>query len=107
MTEALAFDDRQPRPAGPWQELGPAPGHRPWSGLGTPFVSSIYWSAATGAHVVTAEIREAWLASGGPAGPLGYPITDEAPDAGGRRFVQFQHGRISWSVGAGATIEAR
>jgi len=85
----------------------PAPGHRPWSGLGTPFVSSIYWSAATGAHVVTAEIREAWLASGGPAGPLGYPITDEAPDAGGSRFVQFQHGRISWSVGAGATIEAR
>src|SRR6185312_15216363 len=29
MTEALAFDDRQPRPAGPWQELGRAPGHRP------------------------------------------------------------------------------
>ena len=29
MTEALAFDDREPRPAGPWQALGPAPGHRP------------------------------------------------------------------------------
>ena len=29
MTEALAFADREPRPAGPWQELAPAPGHRP------------------------------------------------------------------------------
>ena len=83
----------------------PAPGHRPWSGLGTPFVSSIYWSVATGAHVLTAEIRDAWLANGGPAGPLGYPITDEAPEAGGRRFVEFQHGRIWWSTGAGARVD--
>jgi hypothetical protein len=82
----------------------PAPGHKPWSGLGTPFVSSIYWSAATGAHVVTAEIRDAWLASGGPAGPLGYPVTDEAPDDG-RRVVQFQRGRIAWSADSGAKIE--
>jgi LGFP repeat len=82
----------------------PAPGHRPWSGIGTPFASSIYWSPATGAHVVTAEIRDAWLASGGPAGPLGYPISDEAPDAAGQRFVELEHGRISWSAGGGAQV---
>jgi hypothetical protein len=84
----------------------PAPGHRPWSGLGTPFVASIYWSPASGAHVVTAEIRDAWLAAGGPTGSLGYPVTDEAPDAAGRRSVEFQHGQISWSADTGAKIEA-
>ncbi|HVV17325.1 MAG TPA: hypothetical protein VHH90_08990 [Polyangia bacterium] len=82
----------------------PAPGHRPWSGLGTPFASSIYWSAATGAHIVTAEIRAAWLAAGGPAGPLGYPVTDEAPASDGGRAVELQNGRISWTVESGARI---
>jgi hypothetical protein len=82
----------------------PAPGHRPWSGLGTPFASSIYWSAGTGAHIVTAEIRDAWLATGGPTGPLGYPTTDEAPDPAGGRAVQFQNGRIVWTVETGARV---
>jgi hypothetical protein len=83
----------------------PAPGHRPWSGLGTPFDSSIYWSPSTGAHVVTAEIREAWLAGGGPSGPLGYPVTDEAPDGRGGRAASFQHGRISWTAAGGAAVD--
>ncbi len=82
----------------------PAPGHRPWSGLGTPFASSIYWSAATGAHIVTAEIRDAWLATGGPAGPLGYPTSDEAPAAGEGRAAAFQHGRIEWTAATGARV---
>ena len=82
----------------------PAPGHRPWSGLGTPFASSIYWSAATGAHIVTAEIRDAWLATGGPAGPLGYPTADEAPTADGGRAAHFQGGRIEWTVQTGARV---
>ncbi len=85
----------------------PAPGQRPWSGIGTPFVSSIYWSAGTGAHVITGEIREVWLATGGPAGPLGYPTTDERPDASGHRVAEFQHGRIAWTVDAGASVERR
>ena len=76
----------------------PAPGHRPWSGLGTPFASSIYWSAATGAHILTAEIRDAWLATGGPTGPLGYPTGDEAPAGDGGRAAQFQSGRIEWTA---------
>ena len=83
----------------------PAPGHRPWSGLGTPFASSIYWSPATGAHILTAEIRQAWLDAGGPDGALGYPITDEAPAAGGGRIVQFQRGRITWTVEGGPSVE--
>src|SRR5262249_59642336 len=44
----------------------PVPGRHPWLGLGTPFESSIYWSPNTGAHIVTGDIREAWLAQGGP-----------------------------------------
>ncbi len=82
----------------------PAPGHRPWSGLGTPFESSIYWSLATGAHVVTGEIRDAWLAGGGPGGPLGYPVADEAAVPGGGRVSRFQHGEIAWSSQAGAAV---
>ncbi len=83
----------------------PAPGHRPWSGLGTPFASSIYWSPASGAHIVTAGIRQAWLDAGGPDGALGYPISDEAPDPGGGRAATFEHGRISWTVERGALIQ--
>ncbi|MFL5305679.1 MAG: LGFP repeat-containing protein [Polyangia bacterium] len=82
----------------------PAPGHRPWSGLGTPFASSIYWSAATGAHILTAEIRDAWLATGGPTGPLGYPTSDEAPAHDGGRAAEFQSGRIVWTAQTGARI---
>ncbi len=85
----------------------PAPGHRPWSGLGTPFVSSIYWSAATGAHIVTAGIRQAWLDAGGTTGVLGYPTTDESPLDSGGRTVEFQRGRISWTLAGGATVDRR
>ena len=48
---------------------------------------------------------QAWLATGGPAGPLGYPTSEETPDASGRRAIEFQHGRIAWTVDAGASIE--
>jgi uncharacterized protein with LGFP repeats len=74
--------------------------------LGTPFASSIYWSPATGARIVTGEIRDAWLARGGTAGPLGYPIADEEPGPGGGRVCRFTGGTISWSVEGGAAIHA-
>jgi hypothetical protein len=86
--------------------LAPVPGRHPWLGLGTPFGSSIYWSRATGAHIVTGEIRDAWLGSGGTAGPLGYPIADEEPAPGGGRLCRFAGGTITWSVETGAAIHA-
>ena len=83
----------------------PAPEH-PWLGLGTPFSASIYWSRPTGAHIVTGEIRDSWLARGGPTGPLGYPVADEEPAPGGGRVCRFTGGTITWTVGAGATVQA-
>ena len=82
----------------------PVPGRHPWLGLGTPFEASIYWSTAAGAHIVTGEIREAWLARGGTTGPLGYPIADEEPDPGGGRIGRFAGGEIAWSVQSGAAV---
>jgi hypothetical protein len=84
----------------------PVPGRHPWVGLGTPFGSSIYWSRTTGAHIVTGEIRDAWLDHGGTAGPLGYPIADEEPGPGGGRHCRFSGGTITWSVEVGAAIQA-
>jgi hypothetical protein len=85
----------------------PVPGRHPWMGLGTPFDASIYWSGATGAHIVTGEIRDAWLAGGGPAGPLGYPVADEESAPGGGRVCRFTGGEIGWSVASGAAVRAR
>src|SRR5205823_9119454 len=85
----------------------PVPGRHPWLGLGTPFESSIYWSPASGAHIVTGEIRDLWLARGGPGGSLGYPIADEEPAPGGGRRCRFAGGTITWSVEAGAASDAQ
>ena len=83
----------------------PAPGKRLWSGPGTFFSSSIYWSARTGAHIVTGEIRAAWLARGGPSGQLGYPTADEQPATGAAgRVCRFERGEIGWSVADGAIV---
>ncbi|MGY2084925.1 N-acetylmuramoyl-L-alanine amidase [Blastococcus sp. SYSU DS0539] len=64
---------------------------------------SIYWTAATGAHVVRGAVGAAWLASGGPGGPLGYPLAGErdTPAAGGRTQA-FQQGAVYWSMATGA-----
>lgn len=57
---------------------------------------SVYWSPATGAHEVRGAIRDAWLALGAEASPLGLPVTDEY-DAGGVRRSDFERGSISWT----------
>jgi len=38
---------------------------------------TIYSTQRFGAHVLTGEILNTYLANGGPAGPLGFPISDE------------------------------
>ncbi|KAB1504533.1 hypothetical protein F7230_01835 [Corynebacterium sp. 320] len=53
----------------------------------------IYWSAATGAHIVTKDIFDVWAATGWEAGRLGYPISDKYEVNGSVR-QDFQRGAI-------------
>ena len=59
---------------------------------------AIYWSPTTGAHAIWGRIRDAWERSGGPAGPVGYPTSDEQIVSGGWE-QRFQYGTITWTDG--------
>lgn len=54
----------------------------------------IYWSPRTGAHVLSGDIRLAWLSHGGADGPLGYPTSDQHTVPGGWQ-AEFEHGTIT------------
>lgn len=60
---------------------------------------SIYFSGATGAHEVHGMILDAYRKLGGPAGELGFPITDERGAQNGIRYSAFQNGVIVWRAG--------
>ena len=66
---------------------------------------SIYWSPATGAHVVFGAIRDAWAGQGSENGRLGYPISGETFSGGAYRQT-FQGGTITFASG-GARITYR
>ncbi|MGX5359347.1 S8 family serine peptidase [Kocuria sp. KH4] len=57
----------------------------------------IVWTAATGAHPLQGSIAGRHTQSGGTAGVLGYPTTDEASTGTGGAYQVFQKGRIYWS----------
>ncbi|WP_236796624.1 choice-of-anchor D domain-containing protein [Amycolatopsis sp. GM8] len=67
---------------------------------------TIYWSAATGPHVVMGAILTEYKAVGGPASSLGYPVTDEqgTPDGVGRynHFTGGGGASIYWTPNTGA-----
>ncbi|MGW4127733.1 PQQ-dependent sugar dehydrogenase [Amycolatopsis japonica] len=65
--------------------------------------SSIYWTAATGAHYIKGEIRNKWRALGWER-YFGYPTTDESgtPDGVGRYNHFSQAGSIYWTPSTGA-----
>ena len=69
---------------------------------------NIYWSGATGAHEVHGAILSRYLKLGGPAGFLGFPISDETDilksnnQPSGAKFSRFQGGTIYWSSASGA-----
>jgi uncharacterized protein with LGFP repeats len=67
---------------------------------------TIYWSPATGAHVVYGAIGALYQNMGGPTSYLGLPTSDEEPaPAGGRpdyRVSYFQNGKIWWTPEDGA-----
>jgi len=68
-----------------------------------PASADTFSSPATGTHQVIGAILGDYRAWGGPAGPLGYPLTDELPTPNGRgRFNHFQNGGIYWTPSTGA-----
>jgi lysophospholipase L1-like esterase len=85
----------------------PTSDEQPTAGAGGRFNTfqraNLYWSPASGAFEVHGAILAHYLALGGPAGMLGFPMTDEQPTAGaGGRFNSFRGGVIDWSPGTGA-----
>ncbi|MEU7169098.1 hypothetical protein AB0A70_31350 [Streptomyces morookaense] len=60
------------------------------------------WSQQTGAHVVHGEIYKAFDKSGHEAA-LGYPVTDEVDEAGGKA-QKFQKSTIHWNPAKGTWI---
>lgn len=54
---------------------------------------TVYWSAETGARIVRGQILETYVDHGGPAGPLGWPVTDETTEDE-LTYSEFQNGRI-------------
>ncbi|MEU7999606.1 hypothetical protein AB0B66_00310 [Catellatospora sp. NPDC049111] len=64
---------------------------------------TVYWHEQTGARWVSGAILDRYHAVGGPAGLLGYPLSDESPTFGDiGRFTAFQHGSIYFSPQSGA-----
>ena len=59
---------------------------------------TIYWSEATGAHVVHGVIGDKWGEAGHEAGKLGYPTSDETAEGGAIKQT-FQHGTITFADG--------
>lgn len=63
----------------------------------------IYWSAATGAHIVFGAIRDKYNALGGPGGGLGLP-TGDLTFVGSGIMTHFQNGDIYYSTATGAHV---
>ncbi len=66
---------------------------------------AVYWSPATGAHIVFGAIAATWGRYGWEAGFLGYPTTGEIVLArNGGRYQAFQGGTVYWSPTTGAHV---
>ncbi len=63
---------------------------------------TIYWSEASGAHVVHGVIGDKWGQAGHETGKLGYPTSDESAEGGAIKQT-FQHGTITFRDGV-ATV---
>jgi hypothetical protein len=65
------------------------------TGCGQHFLGgSIYWSAGTGAHLLTGPVRTRWIAAGGPKSALGYPVAEQISVRDGLT-QRFQHGLLT------------
>ncbi|GHE10636.1 N-acetylmuramoyl-L-alanine amidase [Klenkia taihuensis] len=64
---------------------------------------SIFWSPSTGGHPVQGDLLAAYVRQGGPAGALGFPVSDPQARSGGL-LSTFQRGSIAWSPRTGARV---
>jgi uncharacterized protein with LGFP repeats len=65
---------------------------------------AIYWSQATGAHVVRGNILAKWRQWGAESGALGYPTGDDAAAPNGGYLTTFRGGTVYWSPATGAKV---
>jgi uncharacterized protein with LGFP repeats len=66
---------------------------------------TVYWSPATGAHLVAAPVAARWAAQGWEAGPMGYPVSDTTCGlADGGCYQLFQVGSIYSTASTGAHV---
>jgi uncharacterized protein with LGFP repeats len=65
---------------------------------------AIYWSEATGAHVVRGDILAKWRQWGAESGKLGYPTGDDTAAANGGYLTTFRGGTIYWSPNTRAKV---
>ena len=97
---------------GPTGALGPRDGdvYPVGEGFGQNFAGGkIFFTPATGAHVMTGAILEKYLSLGGPAdSDLGFPTIDEgagrAPDSRNTTFSAADNPVIFWTPGTGARV---
>jgi uncharacterized protein with LGFP repeats len=64
---------------------------------------SIYSSKSTGAHILSGDVLDSWVARSAERSALGYPTTDTfcgLPSGG--CFAHFQNGSLYWTSGTGA-----
>ena len=89
---------------GPGYPTGDAVCTLPNSGCRQQFQTGpMYWSRTTAAFEVNGPILGRYLALGGPAGSLGYPVNGSPCGLAGVGCMQdFQHGSIYWSATTGA-----
>ncbi len=69
-----------------------------WQDFDTPYGLRIFYSQQTGAHAVGGGIAGAWTPK------LGLALTDELPTSGGGIYVNFQHGKITWTPWQGVVV---
>ncbi|MCU1454953.1 MAG: repeat protein [Acidimicrobiales bacterium] len=73
-------------------------------GVTQQFERGSLWSTdATKAHAVLAPFENAWFATGGPRGALGYPVSD-AWGAAGVFITSFEHGAVYVTVRGGFAL---
>ncbi len=66
---------------------------------------AVYWTPTTEGQVVKGAIRTYWQSTGGPSGPLGYPVASEAPARDGVGALSvFEGGTVMWSPATGPVL---
>ena len=70
--------------------------------VGTFSGGALYWSAATGARLLSGDVLAAYVAAGGPD-EIGFPVADQGAVTGGTAAA-FQDGSIYASAGNGAHV---